>query len=38
MRSVLAKECIMAAYLIADVDVFDAEAFEEYKWDVSATE
>jgi uncharacterized protein (DUF1330 family) len=28
----------MAAYLIADVDVFDAEAFEEYKRDVPATE
>ena len=28
----------MAAYLIADVDVFDATVFEEYKREVPATE
>ena len=28
----------MAAYLIADVDVTDAAAFEEYRRDVPATE
>jgi uncharacterized protein (DUF1330 family) len=33
-----AKECAMAAYLIADVDVTDAAAFEEYKREVPATE
>jgi len=28
----------VAAFLIADVDVLDADAFEEYKRDVPATE